>query len=97
MSSLDDLVFFKVMHCKNEKDIWDKLQNIYEGDTNVKATKLQTLRAKFEKLKMKEDEYIATYFLGVDEIVKTIRVLGEEVDESVIFQKVLRSLPMRFV
>jgi hypothetical protein len=45
---------------------------------------------------MKEDENIATYFLRVDEIVNVIIGLGEEVDESIIVQKVLRSLPMRF-
>jgi hypothetical protein len=84
------------MHCKTAKDIWDKLQNIYEGDTKVKGDKLQTLRDKFEKLKMKEDEDIAAYFLRVDEIVNTIRGLGEEFDESMVIQKVLRSLPMRF-
>jgi hypothetical protein len=59
LSSLDDLVFFKIMHCNTAKEIWDKLQNIYEGDAKVKGAKLQTLRANFEKLKMKEDEDIA--------------------------------------
>jgi hypothetical protein len=84
------------MHCNTAKVLWDKLQNIYEGDTKVKGAKIQTLRAKFEKLKMKEYENIAAYFLRVDEKVNTIRGLGEEVDESVVVQKVLRSLPMRF-
>ena len=41
---------------------------------------------------MKEDEYIAAYFLQVDEIVNAIIGLGEEIEESVIVQKVLRSL-----
>jgi hypothetical protein len=63
LSSLDDSIFVKVMHCNTAKDLWDKLQNIYEGDAKVKGAKLQTLRAKFEQLKMKEDEDIATYFL----------------------------------
>ena len=45
---------------------------------------------------MKEDEDIATYFLQVDEIVNVIIGLGEEIEESVIVQKVLRSLLMRF-
>jgi hypothetical protein len=45
---------------------------------------------------MKEDENIATYFLRVDETMNEIIGLGEEIEESVIFQKVLRSLLMRF-
>jgi hypothetical protein len=45
---------------------------------------------------MKEYEDIATYFLRVDEIVNAIIELGEEIKESVIVQKVLRFLPMRF-
>jgi hypothetical protein len=45
---------------------------------------------------MKEDENIATYFLRVNETVNAILGLREEIKESVIFQKVLRSLPMRF-
>ena len=45
---------------------------------------------------MKEDENIATYFLWVDETVNEILWLGEEIKESVIVQKVLRSLPMGF-
>jgi hypothetical protein len=45
---------------------------------------------------MKEDENIATYFLRVDEIVNSIRGLGETVEESLIVQKVLRTLLMTF-
>ena len=45
---------------------------------------------------MKGDENIEACFLRVDEIVNVIRGFGEEVDESIIVQKVLRSLPMRF-
>jgi hypothetical protein len=45
---------------------------------------------------MKEDEDIAAYFLRFYETMNTIRGLGEEVDESVVVQKVLRSLSMRF-
>jgi hypothetical protein len=45
---------------------------------------------------MKEDENIESYFLRVDETVNAIIKLGEEIKESIIVQKVLRSLPMRF-
>jgi hypothetical protein len=96
LNGLSDTVFTKVAHCKSATEIWDKLQNIYEGDTKVKAAKLQTYRGQFKQLKMKEDENIATYFLRVDEIVNAIIGLGEEIEESVVVQKVVRSLPIRF-
>jgi hypothetical protein len=96
LNGLSDTIFTKVAHCKSAKDIWDKLRNIYEGDSKFKTTKLQTYKGQFEQLKMKEDEDITTYFLRVDETVNAIIGLGEEIEESVIVQKVLRSLPMRF-
>ena len=67
LNGLGESVYNKVMHCKSTKEIWDKLQNIYEGDSKVKAAKLETYRGQFKQLKMKEDENIATYFLRVDE------------------------------
>ena len=45
---------------------------------------------------MKEDEYIVAYFLRVDEIVNTMRGLGEKVENTTLVQKILKSLPMRF-
>jgi hypothetical protein len=44
LSGLSESKFVKVMHCKSEKDIWVKLQNIYENDDKVKKEKLQTHR-----------------------------------------------------
>ena len=96
LNGLSDMVFTKVAHCKSAQEIQDKLRNIYEGDSKVKVAKLQTYRGQFKQPKMKEDEDITTYFLRVDETVNAIIGLGEEIEESVIVQKVLRSLPMRF-
>jgi hypothetical protein len=96
LNGLCETIFTKVSHCKSTKDIWDKLQNIYEGDSKVKETKLQTYRGQFEQVRMKEHENIAAYFLRVDETVNVIIGLREEIKESVIVQKVLRSLPMIF-
>ena len=96
LCGLTKTLFVKVMHCEIAKEIWDKINNIYEGDDKVKGAKLQTYRGQFENLKMKEEENIAAYFLRVDEIVNIIKGLGEKIEELVIVQKILRSLPMRF-
>ena len=63
LNGLSETVFTKVAHCKSAKEIWDKLQNIYEGYSKVKETKLQTYRGQFEQLNMKEDENLAAYIL----------------------------------
>ena len=47
LAGLAKTIFAKVMHCKTTKDIWEKLQTIYEGDTKVKRVKLQTFKTKF--------------------------------------------------
>jgi hypothetical protein len=77
LNGLSDTVFTKVAHCKSSKEIWDRLRNIYEGDSKLKEAKLQTYRGQFEQLKMKEDEDIIAYFLRVDETMNTIIGLGE--------------------
>ena len=68
----------------------------YEGDDQVKRAKLQTLRIRYETLKMHSDESIANYFLRIDEIVNCMRNLGEEIKEVVLVEKVLRSLSAKF-
>lgn len=89
-------IFTKVVHCKYAKEIWDKLQNIYEGDEKIKKVKLQVYRVQFEILQTKYGETIATYFLWVEKVINTITGLGEIVDELFIVGKILKTFPMRF-
>jgi hypothetical protein len=94
LGGLENRIFVKVMQCKLTKEIWDKLKIIYEGDGKVKQAKLQTLRAQFENLKMKEDKNITEYLQRVDEVVNSIRALGEDIDDKFIVQEVMRTLTM---
>ena len=45
---------------------------------------------------MDDEEDIASYFLRVAEVVNSLKGLGENIEESTIVQKILRSLPDRF-
>ena len=47
-------------------------------------------------MKMKKAEKIADYLQRVDEIVNSIRELGEELKDQIIVQKVLISLQMKY-
>jgi hypothetical protein len=44
LNGLGESIFTNFAHCKSTKEIWDKLQNIYEGDSKVKVAKFQTYR-----------------------------------------------------
>jgi uncharacterized lipoprotein YehR (DUF1307 family) len=76
--------------------MWDKLINGYEGNEKVKDAKLQTYRLKFEQLKMNEDEIVNKYFLRFEELVNSMKGLGEKIEESFLDQKILRSLLDKF-
>jgi predicted AlkP superfamily phosphohydrolase/phosphomutase len=84
----------KVLNCNNEKQLWDKLETIYAGDTKVKSAKLQTLKVQYEGLKMKYEENIFEYFERVDNIINSIRGLGVEVSGNELVEKILRTLPI---
>jgi hypothetical protein len=45
---------------------------------------------------MKEDETIGKYFLRVEELVNSMKELGEKIEEASLVQKIFRSLPDRF-
>jgi hypothetical protein len=96
LNGLAEAEFVKVMHLNTAKEMWDKLINSYEGNEKVKGAKLQTYRLKFEQLKMNEEETISKYFLRVEELVNAMKGLGETVDDSLLIQKILRSLPDKF-
>jgi hypothetical protein len=63
-----------------------------KGMTRSRRKNYKLIEDNFETLKTNEEESIATYFLCVDDIVNTIRILGEEVKETIIGKKVFMSL-----
>jgi hypothetical protein len=96
LKGLAEAEFVKVMHLESAKAMWDKLISIYEGNEKVKDAKLQTYRLKFEQLNMNEDETINKYFLRVEELVNSMKGLGEKFEESILVQKILRSMLDKF-
>lgn len=84
------------MQLNTTKAIWDKIIQSYEGDTKVKSAKLQTFRIQYETLRMHSDESIVSFFLRVDEIVNSMRNIGDEVKDSMRVEKILRSLTPKF-
>ncbi|XP_076891115.1 uncharacterized protein LOC143542409 [Bidens hawaiensis] len=68
----------------------------FQGDSQVKAVKLQGLRRDFENLTMKESEVVGNYFGRVMALVSQKRAYGENITDQTIVEKVLRSLTSKF-
>lgn len=84
LGSLVEFEFVKVMQLNTTNGMWDNIIQSYDGDAKVKSVKLQTFIIQYETLKMHDDESVATFFLRVDEIVNSMRNLGEEIKDATI-------------
>ncbi|GKV44345.1 hypothetical protein SLEP1_g51539 [Rubroshorea leprosula] len=74
----------------------DKLKEEFQGDTKAKQIQVVNLRRKFEVLRMKETKTVKEFSDRVMKVVNQIRILGEELTEKRIVDKVLVSLPEKF-
>nr|KYP74877.1 Retrovirus-related Pol polyprotein from transposon TNT 1-94 [Cajanus cajan] len=68
----------------------------FQGSTRVKRAQLQALRKEFEMLQMKEGESVNSYFARTLKIAKSMKAIGESMQESVITAKILRSMTTQF-
>ena len=54
--------FSRISSCATAKEMWDKLQVIYEGTSEVRETKVNMFVSEYEAFKMKPDETISEMF-----------------------------------
>ena len=72
--------------------MWDKLQVIYEGTSEVRETKANMLVFEYEAFKMKPDETIFEMFSRLTVLTNGLKSLGKSYTEYEIVRKNLRSL-----
>ena len=91
-SALSYVKFDDIKGCKSTHHMWEALSNIYGGDENVQRAKRESLKGKFDKMRMKEGENIAQYASRIKELVSAIRSANGTLDDENINSKVLRTL-----
>ena len=74
------------------KKMWDTLHTIYGGDKNIQRAKSESLRGKFNDMKMEEDENTTQYIARIKELVSAIKGAIGQIDDDTILRKVLRTL-----
>src|SRR4051812_27861287 len=68
----------------------------YQGSTKAKRAQLQSLRHEFEVLAMGESEAVNEYFARTLSIANRMTTQGERMEELVVVEKILRSMPSTF-
>ena len=63
--ALHPIEFSRMSSCTTTKEMWDQLQVIYEGTSEVRETKANMLASEYEAFKMKNDESILTCMLNL--------------------------------
>ncbi|XP_022880910.1 uncharacterized protein LOC111398209 [Olea europaea var. sylvestris] len=89
---LDEAMFEKVVSTTKAKEVWEILENNFKGFEKVKKVCLQVLRGEFKSVHMKEFESVFDYFTRVSSIVNYMKRYGENIEESLVVEKILRSL-----
>ncbi|XP_074356313.1 uncharacterized protein LOC141696015 [Apium graveolens] len=84
------------MTCETGKEAWDKLKELYEGNARIKRMQILNLKRDFETLAMKEKDTIQDYYDNLMGVINKMRLMGEDVPDSKIVEKLFVSLPERF-
>jgi hypothetical protein len=61
LQCLPDDLLMQVAAKKTEKEVWDLLKVRFVGEEHVREVRLQTLKSKFNAMKMKEEDTIDQY------------------------------------
>ena len=91
-SALNYVEFDDIKGCNTTFKMWKALLDIYGGDLNVQRAKRESLKGKFDDMKMEVDENVAQYASRIKEVVSAIRCLSGQLDEDIVNSKFLRTL-----
>lgn len=94
--AIDRTVFEQILDRRTSKVIWESMKRKFGGNDKVKRSLLNTLRREFEILAMKSSEKIDEYFGRVMSVSNKMRSNGEDMPDSKIVEKILRTLTDQF-
>lgn len=84
------------MACESANEAWDKWKEEFHGSDKTRKMSVINLRREFEVLRMEEEETVRQYTDRLMKVVNQIRLLGEELTDKRIVEKVLVSVPEKF-
>ena len=89
-------MYKKVWLVKQPNKLGISFRGVFQGSDKTRKMQVINLRKEFEVLKMEENETVRQYTDRLMKVVNRIRLLGEELIDKKIVEKVLVSLPKKF-
>ncbi|XP_074337548.1 uncharacterized protein LOC141674746 [Apium graveolens] len=77
---------------RTAKGAWDAIRVLCQGADRVKKAMIQTLKAEFEAMTMRDNDPLDDFYIKMNCLVSNIRALGEEVSESYVVKKLIRAV-----
>lgn len=90
-SALNYAEFDDIKGCNTALKMCKALSDIYGEDQNVQRAKRESLRGKFDDMKIEVGENVAQYGARIKEVVSAIRCLSGQLDDDTINNKFLRT------
>ena len=85
----------KVQHCQSIKEVWETLENHYEGNVQVRRKKVQLYMYEYKLFKMKQHELIAEMINHLNALLATLKKLEKYFFKEEVNKKILRILPKK--
>jgi len=85
-----------VLSANTTKEVWDILKLSYKGVEKAHKSKLQSMHREYERYEMSNSETVEQYFSRVTNPFNKMRVYGEDIHESKVVEKILRTKSMKF-
>jgi hypothetical protein len=82
---------------KTGKEVWDSLKARFVGAERVKDVRLQTLKAKFDALKMKEEETVDEFAGKLTAMSVKYGNLGGTLEDAAMVKKLFDIVPDKFI
>ena len=92
-SALAEKEYKRVNNCKSAQEMWNKLVITYEGTTDIKDSRMDTLIQEYENFKLQEGENIIDMETRFTRIVDELSQLGKSYTRNEKNRRVLKSLP----
>ena len=92
-SALAEKEYKRVNNCKSAQEMWNKLVVTYEGTTDIKDSRMDTLIQEYENFKLQDGENIIDMETRFTRIIDELAQLGKNYTQNEKNRRVLKSLP----